>query len=349
MIFHILKNDKFTYDYIKRINSIFGQENHRFLICGNLQSNKIKEAIFPNMVQYDQIPSKSRIPYVIDNISKSKQIIVHSLYYDRLMIVLVSLASVVWGRKMFWNIWGGDLYNQYETRNNSIPLRCKDILKRIFVWNISGIGYIPGDYRFLKTHYRSKAKFFLNSYTYDFPEVRNSEHSGLNILLGNSATIACRYEDAINKLVNVIDDNTDVYCILSYGYDDYRKKIYNYGKKKLGDRFHPVIEYMSYDEYMDFLGKMDIAVFNHNRQQGLGNIAAMLFLGKKVFVSEKNACKEYFEKCGCILYDIELLTNKDSLRGLDDEEKNKNRAAILDYFSDKQFGYRWRRIFERRV
>lgn len=45
---------------------------------------------------------------------------------------------------------------------------------------------------------------------------------------------------------------------------------------------------MEEDEYYNFLNDMDIAIFDMNRQQALGNIMAMVTFGKKVY------CKKSF-------------------------------------------------------
>ena len=37
-------------------------------------------------------------------------------------------------------------------------------------------------------------------------------------------------------------------------------------------------------DYLKILGKIDIAIFNHERQQAVGNITSLLGLGKKVYI-----------------------------------------------------------------
>ena len=43
---------------------------------------------------------------------------------------------------------------------------------------------------------------------------------------------------------------------------------------------------MPYSSYISFLGSIDIGIFNNNRQQGMGNITNLLYLGKKVYLSK---------------------------------------------------------------
>ena len=42
---------------------------------------------------------------------------------------------------------------------------------------------------------------------------------------------------------------------------------------------------MPFNQYLEFLGKIDIAIFNHRRQQGFGNAITLLGLGKKVYLN----------------------------------------------------------------
>lgn len=48
---------------------------------------------------------------------------------------------------------------------------------------------------------------------------------------------------------------------------------------------NPIVDFMDFNEYINFLSTIDIAIFNHKRQQGMGNIITLLGMGKKyIFV-----------------------------------------------------------------
>lgn len=345
-IVHFIPNEKFTYLYIEKINEIFGEDGHVFFVYGRADNDKIDTSNEKNATFIDDLTGdNARI--VRHWIVQADKVIIHSLNVSNKLFAMLLTMQPLYGRKYFWNIWGGDLYNTYWARNNSFKSKVRETLRKSFIKRLPAVGYIPSDYEFLKQHYNTNAKFFLASYAYKFFEVneKKADHT-LSVLLGNSATETSQYEDAINRLSKYKKDDIKVYCVLSYPQNkQYINKVIKHGKGMLGDRFVPQTEFMKYDEYMGFLAKVDVAIFNHNRQQGLGNIASLLYLGKKVIINPMNGCKDYFERIGARLYSVDdiqcTLFEKISV-----EDKKKNRQCIQRFFSDAEFGNRWRCIFE---
>lgn len=345
MILHIFPNDKFAYDYIKRINELFDSSEHLFYVFGEKFEKELEDLNFVNVRHIGWYKMCFNKNLILDML-KSDKVIFHSLLVPGSFLVTVDLILPFIHNKCFWNIWGADLYNAFWERNDH---QAKELLRRCFIRSIRAVGYIPGDYVFLKQHYKTKAKFYLSSYTYEFDDVvEKVQHDNcVNILLGNSATKESRYHEAIDMIAKLNPSNIKVFCVLSYPKEnnEYRNEVISYGKKVLGEAFEPLTGFMRYSEYMKLLSSIDVAIFNHNRQQALGNIASLLFLGKRVFVNPQNACKEYFENIGAELYSTEGFTNDMLYKGTPIEIVNNNRKAILDFFSNEQFCARWSKIF----
>ena len=345
MILHIFPNDKFAYDYIKRINSLFDKSEHFFYVFGEKFEEELNDLEFDNVRiigWYQMMRDRTLIRLMLS----SDKIIFHSLLIPGGFLALVDLLLPIIRKKCFWNIWGADLYNAYWEKKDHIV---KEALRKLFIRNTYAVGYIPADYEFLKKVYRTKAKFYLASYTYEFSDISiaKDEDDCVNILIGNSATRECQYHEVIDCLSRFSDKNMKVYCVLSYPKENtaYRKEIVEYGNIKLGEKFVPLVKYMKYDEYMRILANVDIAIFNHNRQQALGNIASLLFYGKRVFINPQNGCKDYFERIGAIVYSTNDLSENIFFKGSDVEIIERNRHAILDFFSDEEFYSRWNTIF----
>lgn len=55
-----------------------------------------------------------------------------------------------------------------------------------------------------------------------------------------------------------------------------------YGINLFGDNFILLTEFLSPEEYAKILANVDVAIFAHRRQQALGNILALIYIGKKV-------------------------------------------------------------------
>lgn len=350
MILHIIQYEKFTADYIQKINLLFDKKEHLFFVHGDKTDSGIKSIEDDNIVFSSQYKGKAKIARALFRLmKKADKIILHSIFCPGFLFLTLIAYVHFGGKKYFWNIWGADLYDAYRKRNQSIGLRIKEVLRRYFIRHIHAVGYIKGDFDYLKKHYKTKATFFTASYAYEFSDIPSAEdgEDAVNILLGNSANPSCQYPEAIDMLRPYANRNIKAYCILSYPTDDkaYINKIVSYGKAVLGERFIPLTGFMPYKEYMALLSNIDLAVFNNNRQQALGNIASLLYYGKRVYVNPANACLEYFQDFGCTLYSTEELCDESIQKGCPSEVKKENRCAILNFFSDEAFRQRWESIF----
>ena len=112
------------------------------------------------------------------------------------------------------------------------------------------------------------------------------EELGKHIQLGNSATPANNHIEAIDWLSQMDLGTRKVIVPLSYGSDDYRDMVCAYGKKRLGDSFQPVTDFMPFDEYKALLAQCGIMFMNTIRPQGVGNILINLMNGAKVIVND---------------------------------------------------------------
>ena len=352
MILHIFLYDKFSHDYIEKINELFDPKQHIFWNYGTLPSAEIRSVKTENSLFNLQYKSKiCELYHLYRLMLKADIIIAHSLFVPKSYLLLFDIF-ITFRKKFFWNIWGGDLYDAYWERKDSIKLRIREIFRRYFIRKLKYVGYIPGDYTFLKEHYKTKAIFFLESYIYDFfvprVEADESDKESINILLGNSATETSQYEKSIDMLIKYVERPIKVKCILSYPKKNatYREKIIRYGREKLGEKFVPIVDFMTYEKYTELLSGIDIAIFNHNRQQALGNIASLLYLGKRIFINPENACKSYFEAIGAKVFSTENLTEEDICKKNDLGMAEKNRKAIDVFFSDSEFYKRWSKVFE---
>src|SRR5690606_3405679 len=100
--------------------------------------------------------------------------------------------------------------------------------------------------------------------------------STVNILVGNSADPSNNHLEILDKLLPYKDADIQIYTPLSYGDQDHAKLVSEYGKKLFSEKFSPVTDFMKEENYLNFLCSIDIAIFNHKRQQGMGNITTLL-------------------------------------------------------------------------
>lgn len=161
---------------------------------------------------------------------------------------------------------------------------------------------------------------------YDVPP---KQHSGINILVGNSADPSNDHLEVFYKLEAFKDQDIRIYTPLSYGNPNYAKNIIQQGKQRFGDKFEALTEYMPFNEYLEFLGKMDIAIFNHRRQQAFGNTITLLGLGKKVYLNSVSTLNGVFKEFEISTFDV----NEVNIDFLDSHTANQNIRKVKTAFS----------------
>ena len=155
------------------------------------------------------------------------------------------------------------------------------------------------------------------------------------ILLGNSATSSNRHQQMFDMLERFNKENAVFYAPLTYGDMEYRDKIIKLGKDKFGDKFVPLVKHMDSSDYLDFLSTITVGVFNHNRQQGIGNISRLLAFGAKVYLSKDGPLLEENLKDGFKVFPTEDIPNQ-SFEELifmkdKDRETNTQKASFEAY------------------
>jgi hypothetical protein len=219
--------------------------------------------------------------------------------------------------------------------------------------NIYGIiTPLRNDYFLIKMIFKTKSKYFNSPIYPSNLYVENTKHSDnyqsankFNILLGNSASkVNMHHESLLILQKNLISDFT-IYCPLSYsGDEDYIKEILNHGNYLFSTDFKPLLDFLSINEYNDFLRKIDVAFFYNIRQRGFGVITTLLGYGKKVFLREENSiykeCLELGIKVFSIENEINCLNNT-----FDFKTRNDNIKIIKKHYSKINLIHSWESIF----
>lgn len=157
-----------------------------------------------------------------------------------------------------------------------------------------------------------------------------------NILIGNSASYTNNHIEAFEILEKFDFKDLKIVSPLSYGNKEYAEKIVDLGKKIFGNSFCPLTEFMSRDKYQNVLLGCGIAFMNHNRTQASGTILTLLYLGSKVYLSEKTSIFRYLRRIGCYIYSVERdlnVENNEVFNLLTIEQMKHNRAIMSSELS----------------
>lgn len=265
------------------------------------------------------------------------KIIIHSLLCRKTLIIMAIFPWLL--RKSCWIIWGGDLY-LYHERNRSIRNRFYELVRKKIIHTVPEIfSATPGDGDLCFRWYKTSGKY-INAFTYPNSIVRTKEnptdHTSRNdafkILLGNNSYPSNRHLEALTMLKERDNGEFVIICPLAYGDSKYREQVCIFGKKLFGDRFQAKTEMLHLDDYVDFLDTVDVAIFNNDRQQGMGNIRQLLAFGKKVYMRPGTTSWEHLNSLG-----IKIFPVNDFDLSIHFEEKNTNREKIATYYSKEAY------------
>ncbi len=160
--------------------------------------------------------------------------------------------------------------------------------------------------------------------------------NGNNILLGNSASYTNNHLEIFEILEKFDLINYKIIAPLSYGNLEYAKKIIDLGKEKFCDRFYPLTQFIPLQEYQKVLQGCSIVIMNHHRQQAIGNVMNAVYIGAKVFLSEKNTLFHYLKRIGCHIFSVEhdlIVENKEVFNLLTFQQMSDNRAIVSSELS----------------
>lgn len=342
-ILHIFKNtnEKFSAPYIEIINENFDAKEHLFMIQG---PDKRTKKMNGDNVKFIE---KGQYIQLIKELYKADKIILHALMSPVVVLILFLQPWLL--KKCYWVIWGGDLY-YYKFRKGKIKNNIYEMMRRVVIKNMGGIiTHIKGDYELAQKRYGAKGKYF---YCFMYPSnlykeyniCQYPQHEEIIIQIGNSADPTNNHIEIFKKLEKYKNENIKIICPLSYGDKNYRDKVISQGKEIFGSKFKPLIDFLPFEEYLRLLAQIDVAIFNHKRQQAMGNIITLLGLGKKVYIRDDITIWQFMNE-----HDLKVFNSnshfEDLFQKLDESIKKKNIENVKRQFSEEKLIEDWEKIF----
>ena len=339
VVLHLFGWDKkFVMPFFDFVAEHFLIKEHRFIVHGAALNEDMPKdrgiVYFHNVLE--------NLLRLMAEIRSARKVIIHGLFSSQLLYVLALQPWLL--KKCYWTIWGGDLYVHEAERRDW--RRHKNEWFRRFVISRLGhfITHIRGDYEFARQWYGASGHwhecFLYPSNIFHPSPVARKAHEGTNILLGNSASPTNYHIEALEKLRPFSGDNISIYCPLSYGdlgYADYVAKV---GREFFGEKFIPLRKFISFDSYIDLLASIDIAIFNHKRQQAMGNITMLLGLGSRVYMRDNLTSWATLKNIGV---DISAI---DSFNSLETSVSSDNKYIIAGMFTVSNLIAGWHAIFK---
>lgn len=356
MILHIIPDSGFTDFVIDKFYTLdFGE--HKFLI---LSDNN--ELYYTKKHDVTIISNKKLLTNeFIKNLNNFDHVVVHSMFSRNLKKMILKANKDI---SFVWIGWGGDYYETIpELKNNlydeetaklvklSKREQIKKILKKLIPnYNIDisliyeRVTYfapvIYNEYDLLENIFKPFHTEYL-PFSYGQLEndlikgIENLEVSENNILLGNSASYTNNHLDIFYKLSTLELENRKVITPLSYGNKYYRKTIIKYGNELLNQNFYPQTDFLKKETYHNLISSCSITIMNHKRQQSMGNIITMLYIGSKLFLNKENIVYQFLKEKGFIIFSIDEINNNSLSSGLCKIDVETNQRLLEQLWSKK--------------
>lgn len=319
---HIIYDSVYSYSFVEFINKNFNKDSHTFLL---LRSNNyaIGGDFFEknnNIIIFD---NEETLKYYL---MRARVIIVHYLHE----YFCSAYRKIKPPGQLYWGFWGGDLYNYIQMEQFGLKTQgvldslgisnnCEEISidRNYTIRHLTGFfAFDYSEYQLLKSHFVTNAKYI--DFIYPNPVDKFSSNFSVNdssgqlknkdkikILVGNSANPSNNHMEILEILSKMDNNHFEIVLPLSYGGSKtYINYITEYTKLNFPNNCIILYELLSPDGYDLMLKDIDVVIFNHMRQQGVGNIRRLIRLRKAVYLNSKSTLYNFLVNSGIRVFEF---------------------------------------------
>jgi len=351
MILHLLTDDKFA-DYAIAQFSAPEMQSDFVLIPSNNAMDLVKHIDRCTIIQ-------QRSPEFEDLLSRLDQysaIFFHGLFWGGWQNPM--LERIPKSVKVAWYFWGGEIYSRQDLEVAFLSPLTKFVyrlhsLKKTnrsedCTWQIQTELFKRADY--CLTSIREEADFarqYLGAsfkhlwYTYYSLEdtigaLLTKQCHGNNVWIGNSSAIENNHLDVLRVIymsrrkLNLT--NRGIIMPLSYGEVWTRNLVKRIGELIFGKRMRVLETYIPREEYNEMMLSCSTMILGYLEPAGQGNIITALWLGMRVYLSEKSMAYTYYKRIGAKVFAIEKDLKTYGFAPLLDEERAENRKVLNQWY-----------------
>ena len=160
---------------------------------------------------------------------------------------------------------------------------------------------------------------------------------GKNIMVGNSASFSNNHLYVLDFLKKVgLKPETKLILPLSYGgttkYADEVETNYSY---VFPQKVKTLRNYMPLHEYNKIFLDINSCIMSAWRQESIGTIIMCLYLGIKVFMSNKSPLYKWLTECGFKMFELESISRESLEMPLSDSIRQYNRMLVVDRYNEE--------------
>lgn len=352
-ILHFVTDEKFT-DYAIQQFSAPEMESVFVLIPSNWAPDSVMYCLNDSVkIIKQRSPEFSQL---LTHLGDYSAIILHGMHWGNWQTPILKVVPN--HVKVAWMFWGGEIYGRSDCPDNFLaPVTALIVRVRSFFKGIKGQPQRDINWQIPKELYKrveycltgeaeeyEYAKTFLDHlemkhiwYTYYSMEetvgtLINERVSGENVWLGNSATASNNFFDALLRLRWYGLRGCKLIVPLSYGSPWIRNSVARIGNWLFGSRFVPLLEFLPREDYNKLMLDCGTMIMPHYNPQAQGNILTGLWLGMRVYLSERSMTYTFFKRIGASIFSFESDFKKYGCTPITEEEFQTNRAVMTKWY-----------------
>ena len=240
-------------------------------------------------------------------------IFVHAINCNKLKLIFTKKK---YANKVIWRTWGHDIrpLEYYKGwKRIVVKLFWNPYLKKVRQFKMiavaNDIDLVNVENTFgkisncvLKYSYDPvNDKIIENQYKFKKKKGKN-----IRILIGHSASELDCHIEVMQSILKYKEENILLCLILSYaGPKEYIAKVKNYAINNFGNKVEIIENFMNYEEYIEYLSNIDIAIFAQEHSTALSNVYWLLYFGKTIYFKQTSDFAQSFRRNGCEFCKVE--------------------------------------------
>lgn len=356
-ILHLVTDEKFT-DYAISQFSAPEMDSEFVLIPSNFfEGVQVKKVEHVRVVRQ----KSTEFENLLLKLGEYNAIVLHGLFWPiwQEQVILHTPKNV----KLAWVFFGGDLFGYPELKSTYFGPISKFAIKLYDKKHKSNSFQTP----LIPKELCQRFDYFLTDQEEDLITAQNFLHTKMKFLpysyysiedtigvfkdqcCGGCNIMVCHSAEKENNLYETllflfkyyvlnVFKNRKFIVPLSYGAPWLRNSINRLGRFLFGKAFFPLNTYLPRDEYNSYFLSCSVMINGAHQPVAQGNIITALWLGLRVYLSEKSMAYHYFKRLGLHIFTMEhdfKLCNKNLLEPLSKAELQQNRQILNNVYSKK--------------
>ena len=291
---------------------------------------------------------------LLESLKDFSAIVFHGLFYPWCETVLNSIPEQV---KVAWMFWGGEVYFDKNSFLAPVTKAIYNLRQRIkfkseSFWHLpmhlyQRIDYcltgVREEYEYVK-QWANAVRMQHIWYTYYSIEetvggLMDSSCDGDNVWICNSAAVENNVYDVVAFLLSPNNrkflKNRTVIMPLSYGAKWVRNTMVRIGPIAFPGGFTPLLDFLPRPEYNQLMLSCSTMILFYYRPAGQGNIITALWLGMRVYLSEKSMILSFFKRLGIVIFSFESDFSRFGCEKMLVDDVQNNRSILLKYYGRK--------------